>query len=217
MVFYELGNGCDSCETLPSNSNINMLEQNSFSPGSSMGSVMGSSMGSSMGMPYGTQNNVQKQYNNSGMQSSYGGAQVTQQYQQPTQQQAQQTNQPTMMLVPATTVSTTTTSNGQIVKQVTVPNTVAIPSPNSVPATIKNALAVNEGFTDGTMATQQHNSKMWIVLGLVIFSALAGNECCKYFLNKSLQLNDGSPMYYVAYLCVAILLAYASYTYSSKL
>ena len=60
------------------------------------------------------------------------------------------------------------------------------------------------------------SSKMWLVLGLVIYSALAGNECCKYFLNKSLQLNDGSPLYYVAYLAVAVLLTYASYTYAIK-
>jgi hypothetical protein len=60
------------------------------------------------------------------------------------------------------------------------------------------------------------NDKKWIILGLVVFSALASNECCKYFLNKSLQLNDGSPMYYLAYAIVAILLTFAAYTYVSK-
>ena len=216
MVFYELGNGCDTCET------VSPLNSNNINMQGDMGMGMGVSA-SSMGMPYGTQNNVQKQYNNTGMQSGYGSQQMQQtqqtQHYQPQQSQqpqyTQQATQPSMVLVPATTVSTTTTSNGQIVKQVTMPNTVAIPSHNSVAATVKT-----EGFTDGTLSNQnyasQHNSKMWIVLGLVIFSALAGNECCKYFLNKSLQLNDGSPLYYVAYLFVAILLAYASYTYSTK-
>ena len=60
-----------------------------------------------------------------------------------------------------------------------------------------------------------NNDKKWIVLGLVIFSALASNECCKYFLNKSLQLNDGSPMYYVAYVGVAVLLTMAANKYAS--
>jgi len=207
MVFYELGNGCDTCET------VSPLNSNNINMQGDMGMGMGVSA-SSMGMPYGTQNNVQKQYNNTGMQSGYG-SQQTQQTQHYQQQQQPHATQPSMVLVPATTVSTTTTSNGHIVKQVTMPNTVAVPSPNSVAATVKT-----EGFTDGTLSNQnyasQHNSKMWIVLGLVIFSALAGNECCKYFLNKSLQLNDGSPLYYVAYLFVAILLAYASYTYSTK-
>jgi hypothetical protein len=45
---------------------------------------------------------------------------------------------------------------------------------------------------------------------------LAANECCKYFLNKSLQLNDGSPLYYVGYVAVAVLLTWAAETYISK-
>jgi hypothetical protein len=60
------------------------------------------------------------------------------------------------------------------------------------------------------------NENKWIILGLVIFSALASNECCKYFLNKSLQLNDGSPMYYLAYAVVAVLLTFAAYRYFSS-
>jgi hypothetical protein len=60
-----------------------------------------------------------------------------------------------------------------------------------------------------------NNDKKWIVLGLVIFTALASNECCKYFLNKSLQLNDGSPMYYVAYAGVAILHTMAANKYAN--
>jgi hypothetical protein len=73
-----------------------------------------------------------------------------------------------------------------------------------------------EGFTDGSSMMGMGNDKNWIVLGLVIFSAMALNECCKYFLNKSLQLNDGSPMYYVAYVIVAILLSMAANKYASS-
>lgn len=217
MVFYELGNGCDTCETvggmIPNNVNMNMNNDSH------------SGMGTSMGMPYGTQNNVSagSGYGTGGGMYGSGSPSMTQQptQYQPTQYQhkQQQPTQSAMVLVPATTVSTTTTSNGQIIKQVTVPNTVAIPSPNSVPS-LNTTTTKLEGFTDGTLSNQnntlQHNSKMWVVLGLVIFSALAGNECCKYFLNKSMQLNDGSPLYYVAYIGVAILLTYATYTYSTK-
>lgn len=201
MGFYELGNGCDSCDTvssiLPNNVNMQMDPN--------------SSMVASMVMPYGTQNNMMKQYNgaiasgyttqgsNMGMMgngstgSTMGATQATQ----------------TMVMVPATT------QQQQAMKQVTVPGSVAVvvPAANSPPA-VPSTTKV-EGFTDGT-GMMSGNCKMWIVLGLVIFSALASNECCKYFLNKSLQLNDGSPLYYVAYVAVAVLLAFAAYTYATK-
>jgi hypothetical protein len=93
------------------------------------------------------------------------------------------------------------------VKQVTAPG----PASVVIPATRV------EGFSDGTYGSGgMMNDKKWIILGLVVFSALASNECCKYFLNKSLQLNDGSPMYYLAYAVVAILVTFATYTYVSK-
>lgn len=200
MGFYELGNGCDSCDTvssiLPNNVNMQMDPN--------------SSMVASMVMPYGTQNNMVKQYNgavasgyttqgsNMGMMGN-GSTGST----MGAPQQA-------MVMVPATTVATA----GQPMKQVTAPGPVAVvvPAPNSAPASPTTKV---EGFTDSA-AMMAGNSKMWVVLGLVIFSALAGNECCKYFLNKSLQLNDGSPLYYVAYVAVAVLLAFAAYTYATK-
>lgn len=202
MGFYELGNGCDSCDTvssiLPNNVNMQMDPN--------------SSMVASMVMPYGAQNNMMKQYNGA-IASGYGtqgtnlgmmgnGSTGS------TMGAPQQTQ--TMVMVPATTIAT----GGQQMKQVTAPGPVAVvvPAPNSAPATTTTKV---EGFTDGT-GMMAGNSKMWIVLGLVIFSALAGNECCKYFLNKSLQLNDGSPLYYVAYVAVAVLLSFAAYTYATK-
>ena len=209
MGFFELGNGCDSCESvssvLPNNVNMNM------DPNSNMVANM------SMSMPYGTQNNIPKQYTNT-VSSGYGSQNYnnmgngSQNYNN-TGGQNIQTTQPTMVMVPATTVSTTT-PNGQIIKQVVVP------SHNSAPAlsTTKKV----EGFSDGSQNDSSNNMfmrqncKMFLVLGLVIFSALAGNECCKYFLNKSLQMGDGSPLYYIAYLAVAVLLTYASFTYVSK-
>ena len=207
MGFYELGNGCDSCDTvssiLPNNVNMQMDPN--------------SSMVASMVMPYGTQNNMVKQYNGAiasgyttqGSNQGYGGNGST----GSTMGATQTTQMQQMVMVPATSVATVS-NTGQVMKQVTAPGPVAVvvPAPNSAPAT---ASAKVEGFTDGSGMMSQH-SKMWVVLGLVIFSALAANECCKYFLNKSLQLNDGSPLYYVAYVAVAVLLAFAAHTYATK-
>lgn len=204
MGFYELGNGCDSCDTIQSiiPNNVNMqMDPNS-------------SMVASMVMPYGTQSNMVKQYNGAiasgystqgsnfgsmGMGSSgttLGGGQT---------QQA-------MVMVPAT-VTAPVTNNGKQV-QVAAPGPVAVvvPAANSKPASADNKV---EGFSDGTDG-MHYDPRKWVILGLVIFSALAANECCKYFLNKSLQLNDGSPLYYVGYVAVAILLAWAAQTYISK-
>ena len=205
MGFYELGNGCDSCDTvqsiLPNNVNMQMDPN--------------SSMVASMVMPYGTQSNMVRQYNGAiasgyttqgsnfgsmGMGSTgstMGGAQ-------------------TMVMVPATTVATTQAAGKQVQVAAPGPVAVVVPSANSAPATAAKV----EGFTDGVGAagssSWMHDPRKWVVLGLVIFSALAANECCKYFLNKSLQLNDGSPLYYVGYVAVAVLLAWAAETYISK-
>jgi len=201
MGFYELSNGCDSCETISSAipSNVNM----GMDPNSALIASMG----------YGTQANSVQQYNNNISSSGYvqqgsnmgvmgggsnggtmGGGQVQRQApQQAAQQQA--------------------AAQPKVVKQV-VTTTTTTPVPPQVPA--HNTYPKVEGFSDGSSSSMMGNDKNWIVLGLVIFSAMALNECCKYFLNKSLQLNDGSPMYYVAYVVVAILLAMAANKYASS-
>lgn len=211
MGFYELGNGCDSCDTvqsiLPNNVNMQMDPN--------------SSMVASMVMPYGTQSNMVRQYNgaissgyttqgsNFGSMgvgstgSTMGGGQVATQ---------------AMVMVPASTVSApgttvaTTTTGKQV--QVAAPGSVAVVVPASNSASNSNNKV--EGFSDGTSGSSWQDPRKWVVLGLVIFSALAANECCKYFLNKSLQLNDGSPLYYVGYVAVAVLLAWAAETYIAK-
>lgn len=182
MGFYELGNGCDSCESvapiLPQNVTMTMDPN--------------SSMASGMMMPYNPASNAMKQYNG-GVVAGY----------------AQGNN--LGMMGNGSTGGTLATPQ-QAVKQVTT--TVTTTSvPNTQPATPNTPPKV-EGFTSGstTQTNMMKSGKHWLVLGLVIFTALASNECCKYFLNKSIQL-DGSPMYYVAYVVVAGLLTYAVYTY----
>lgn len=212
MGFYELGNGCDSCDTvqsiLPNNVNMQMDPN--------------SSLVASMVMPYGTQSNMVRQYNGAiasgyttqgsnfgsmGMGSNgstMGGGATTQ----------------AMVMVPATTVAApgttaaTTTAGKQVQVAAPGPVAVVVPSANSAAATTTTKV---EGFSDGTTSTGwMQDSRKWVVLGLVIFAALAANECCKYFLNKSLQLNDGSPLYYVGYVAVTVLLAWAAENYISK-
>ena len=200
MGFYELSNGCDSCETISSviPSNVNM----GMDPNSAM----------IANMSYGTQANTVQQYNNNISSSGYpqqgsnmgmggggsnggsmGGGQAQR---QPVQQAA--ATQP------------------KVVKQVVTTTTTTPVAPAAPAAPAHNTYPKVEGFTDGSSMMAMGNDKNWIVLGLVIFSAMALNECCKYFLNKSLQLNDGSPMYYVAYVVVAILLSMAANKYASS-
>ena len=200
MGFYELSNGCDSCETISSviPSNVNM----GVDPNSAMIASMG----------YGTQANSVQQYNNSISSSGYvqqgsnmgmmgggsnggsmGGGQAQR---QPVQQAA--------------------AAQPKVVKQVVTTTTTTPVAPAAPVAPAHNTYPKVEGFTDGSSMMAMGNDKNWIVLGLVIFSAMALNECCKYFLNKSLQLNDGSPMYYVAYVVVAILLSMAANKYASS-
>ena len=201
MGFYELGNGCDTCETISSAipTNVNMqMDTNS-------------GLLANMSMPYGAQPNTVQQYNNTISSSGYpqgnnmgamgngsnGSSMGVRQ--QPTQQGGNA--QPK-----------------QIVKQV-VTTTTTTPAAVNVPATATNVEAFSNGSGSGSSeyghGSMMNHDKKWIVLGLVIFSALSLNECCKYFLNKSLQLNDGSPMYYVAYTVVAILLTMAANKYAS--
>ena len=205
MGFYELGNGCDSCDTIAPINNVNMQSVPSYL---SQASMMA---------PFGTQ----------------GSANVSQ-YVNATTSGYPQSSGMGSMGTGSSGSTMGTTSMGATTMTTTVPTTIVQTIPNvqvqqsaqkmkqiaasSGPAMVMVPASTVEGFSDGSSSgsgSMMHDKK-WIVLGLVIFSALASNECCKYFLNKSLQLNDGSPMYYLAYAIVAVLLTFAAYTYISK-
>jgi len=195
MGFYEIGNGCDSCDTISSAipNNVNMQ--------------MDANSGLVANMAYGAQANTVQHYNNTISSSGY----------------AQQGNNMGSMGNGSNGstmgVPKQPTQPKQVVKQVVTTTTTmqpsATPSPPVASPQLNNANNV-EGFESMHGSGMMYNDKKWIVLGLVIFTALASNECCKYFLNKSLQLNDGSPMYYIAYVGVAILLTMAANKYSSS-
>jgi hypothetical protein len=210
MGFYELGNGCDSCDTIspiiPNNINMQMDTNSAYL--------------ANMAMPYGAQANTVQQYNNSVTNSGYPqqgtnfGSMGTGSNGSTMGGQAKPTQQVMMQTMPSST------QPSQVVKQVvtTTTTTPNVPGTKKVPL-VTNTVNSYEGFSNGSSdgsSNMLNNEKKWIVLGLVIFSALSLNECCKYFLNKSLQLNDGSPMYYVAYAGVAILLTMAANKYSSS-
>jgi hypothetical protein len=52
------------------------------------------------------------------------------------------------------------------------------------------------------------------ILTLVVVSALATNEAVKYYINQAIKFNDGSPMYYVGYAVLAMLMTGALYHYT---
>jgi hypothetical protein len=201
MGFYELGNGCDSCDTIAPINNVNMQSVPSYL---SQASMMA---------PFGTQGSANvSQYVNattSGYPQSSGMGSMG------TGSSGSTMGATTMTTtVPTTIVQTIPNVQVQQTAQKPMKQIAASAGPAMVMVSGNNSNTV-EGFADGSSGSMMQDKK-WIVLGLVVFSALASNECCKYFLNKSLQLNDGSPMYYLAYAIVAILLTFAAYTYVSK-
>lgn len=197
MGFYELGNGCDSCDIIAPINNVNMQSVPSYL---SQASMMA---------PFGTQGTANV--------SQYVSA-TTSGYPQNSGMGSMGTGSSGSTMGATTMTTTVPTTIVQTIPNVQVhqPTQQATQKPmKQIAASAGPALVSVEGFSDGT-GSGMMNDKKWIVLGLVIFSALASNECCKYFLNKSLQLNDGSPMYYLAYAVVAVLLTFAAYTYVSK-
>ena len=199
MGFYELGNGCDSCDTISSAipGNVNMQ--------------MDTNSALAANMAYGAQANTVQQYNNSIVSSGYATQGNTM------GSMGNGSNGSTMGVA-----QQTPKVQPKVVKQVVTTTTTSTPGSNNNNNNNNNNASKNnnnndvEGFTDSMNNNLMNNDKKWIVLGLVIFTALALNECCKYFLNKSLQLNDGSPMYYVAYAGVAILLTMAANKYANN-
>jgi len=217
MGFYELGNGCDSCDTItPSYANNTNLDATNFmanaqSPYGSQVNTNQYQKATTAGYPQSATMGVMSGGGGMNMNNGMGATTMTTTTSIPT----------TLVNVP---VTTTTTTQQKGMKQVAVPGSVPIVISSSGQTGSGSSGGI-ESFTDGmgygggnygSKDTWSQHNKHWIMLGLIVFSALASNECCKYFLNKSLQMNDGSPMYYFAYAGVAVLLTFAAYTYLSK-
>ena len=106
----------------------------------------------------------------------------------------------------------------QVVQQATTvqpEKKVVVPAPQQV------VQSINSRGGNGVVAGPQLNvnlpsSMFYLNLCLVVLTALAANECFKYFINKSIQVNDGSPLYFVGYAVLTALFAFAVHSYAAK-
>lgn len=170
MGFYEIGNGCDTCATIPqpqaqannmmTGPSNNISHQNNVNNTNALLATLG-------------QNNVSNTNNNQNMNTNQN---VTQQVNQQKQQIA------------------------SVVEQV-------VKNQNNM---------VNRANSGNQLNLNIPSGFLLLNIGLVVFSALACNECVKYFINKAIQLDDGSPMYYVGYAIFTMVLAYAVHSYLKR-
>lgn len=80
-----------------------------------------------------------------------------------------------------------------------------------------NKKMVGKTTQNGPMLSLNIPSSMFLLnLGMVILAALAINECARYYINKTIQLDDGSPLYFVGYAVVAVLFAVCIYMYCQR-
>ena len=80
-----------------------------------------------------------------------------------------------------------------------------------------NRRMIGKTTQNGPMLSLNIPSSMFLLnLGMVILAALAVNECSRYYINKTIQLDDGSPLYFVGYAAVTILFAVCVYVYSQR-
>ena len=81
---------------------------------------------------------------------------------------------------------------------------VAVPVANTIPAPLKKTKSIEFGVN------------YFLMVGLAVAAALAFNETAKYHINQAIKFNEGSPMYYVAYAGVMVVLAGVVHHYLSK-
>lgn len=62
----------------------------------------------------------------------------------------------------------------------------------------------------------EYGINYFLMVGLAVAAALAFNETAKYHINQAIKFNEGSPMYYIAYTGVMVLLAGVVHHYLSK-
>jgi hypothetical protein len=99
----------------------------------------------------------------------------------------------------------------QVVQQSTTPQLV-VETPKQVVQSMNNKV---NGLAP-QVNVNLPSSMFYLNLALVVLSALAANECIKYFINKSIQVNDGNPLYFVGYAVLAALLTFAVHSYATK-
>lgn len=120
-------------------------------------------------------------------------------------------------------------SNGQVAMQQMVTKAVAKPNINNVrgPSASQNNQAVQQQQQIQEVVVEpfeqvpvQVNIPSRLILAnfaTVILVALALNEAFKYYINRSLQMADGSPHYYAFYAIGALILSAVMYYVSTRM
>jgi len=201
---FDLGGGCNSCETIgggnSSFNNLNGLYNQDNGSAQAANMVVNNSMNS---MNNG--NNYQHQNNNT--------AQLNAQLAQLSNNGPNNANNG---------------NNNQQVQVVAVPNNVRNNGNNGnngnqnkavVVATVANNTRNNGNNAVNSSAPKKHvvlNMSNLLLLGVTIVAALAVNETARYHINQAIKFNEGSPMYYLGYAIVAVLLVMVVHNYVSK-
>jgi hypothetical protein len=205
MSYLNIGGGCDSCSTvgmdvpmnqmqgMDQNSNLVANMVNVPSINNSMNSVNGMS-NTSMNNIVNTQN-MNSGVNNAMVQMNGGVA----------------TNNATNNNVAVNGAMNNAVMNNAVMNNSNsrVNNAVVMPQMNSVG---NNVVPNNNGQKKRALVSPTN----LVMLGLVIFAALASNESAAYHLNQAVKFNEANPMYYVLYAVVAILLCLAAYHYMTS-
>jgi hypothetical protein len=127
--------------------------------------------------------------------------------------------------LPPPTNSALQQSNGQVAMQQMVQKAVQRPNTNTVangpqapkvPAKKQANEVVVEPFTQPQVQVNIPSKLILLNLVTILILALAVNESFKYYINRGLQMADGSPHYYAFYALGAVLLAMVMYYVSIK-
>ena len=190
--FSSTDSGCDQCADLSTAFNSPVQNVNNAVSQYAAGAQM--------------MNNQQQQYHNSVMNSNSVGL---------NQNTVQLNNALNNLQPPATTMmNNRQQSNGQAAMQQMVQKAVAKPNVNTgrVPTAPQKQIkeVVVEPFEEDATQPVQVNIPSRLILtnlAAVVLLALAVNEAFKYYINRGLQMADGSPHYYAFYAVGALVVA----------
>jgi len=107
-------------------------------------------------------------------------------------------------------------SNGQVAMQQMVQK--AVQPPNVVKGpTRKEKEVIVEAFEQHSPVQVNIPSRLILInLTFAVLAALSVNEAFKYYINRGLQMSDGSPHYYTFYAIGILLLAVSGHYITSK-
>jgi hypothetical protein len=168
-------------------------------------------------------NNQQQQYHNNVMNSNSVGLN-----QNTTQLNNALNNLPNPVSTGNNMMHNNQQSNGQVAMQKMVQKAVAQPNVNSgrVPTgpvntqnnNNKQTEVVVEAFEQPEQVQVNIPSRLILInLAFVVIVALSVNEAFKYYINRSLQMADGTPHYYAFYAIGAVLIAIGAHYVSTRM